>query len=303
MKPMLASPADLKKLTYPVVISAKLDGIRCLIAENGPVSRSLKPIRNKLITAALSNPSFLGLDGELVVYRPDGKIAPFNTITSFVMSEDGELTPGQRWEFIVFDNFTRSKGFLDAFGDLCEMAVPDPDDLGGLYINNNIRILKQLHIFSEEELLTFHKHHSEEYEGTMIRYPDSPYKFGRSTVKEGSLLKLKNFHDGEFPIVGFEYLYHNENAPTINNLGLTERSSHKGGKQIDRGSIGSITIDLGDGLTCKVGSGFTYHIRTELASMGDKLIGKMAKVVYQEKTPDGALRFPVFHGLRHEDDL
>src|SRR5690606_28483163 len=42
------------------------------------------------------------------------------------------------------------------------------------------------------------------YEGVMLRDPDGPYKFGRSTLREGTLLKLKRFEDAEAVVIGFE---------------------------------------------------------------------------------------------------
>ena len=71
-KPMLA--ADLKgqwdKLVYPVYVTTKLDGIRCLkINGRGVVSRTFKPIANKHIRETLD--SFLPVqsDGEIIAVR------------------------------------------------------------------------------------------------------------------------------------------------------------------------------------------------------------------------------------------
>ena len=52
-KPMLLprETPDLDKLQYPIIASAKLDGIRCLIKDGVALSRTLKPIPNKSIQA------------------------------------------------------------------------------------------------------------------------------------------------------------------------------------------------------------------------------------------------------------
>lgn len=42
---------------------------------------------------------------------------------------------------------------------------------------------------------------SEGYEGVMVRDPAGPYKCGRSTVREGWLLKIKRFEDGEAEVL------------------------------------------------------------------------------------------------------
>src|SRR5690606_5448014 len=49
------------------------------------------------------------------------------------------------------------------------------------------------------------------YEGLILRNPDAPYKFGRSTLKEGSLLKLKRYEDAEAIVVSLEEAMHNDN--------------------------------------------------------------------------------------------
>ena len=41
------------------------------------------------------------------------------------------------------------------------------------------------------------------YEGLMLRDPNGIYKFGRSSVKENILLKVKEFMDDEAEIIAF----------------------------------------------------------------------------------------------------
>ena len=49
-KPMLSATCkDSSQLVYPVLVTPKLDGIRCLVKDTGVVSRTLKPIPNKYI--------------------------------------------------------------------------------------------------------------------------------------------------------------------------------------------------------------------------------------------------------------
>jgi hypothetical protein len=64
----------------------------------------------------------------------------------------------------------------------------------------------------------------------MLRDPNGPYKFGRSTRKEGYLLKLKRFCDSEAEVIGVVELMHNGNEAKTNALGRTERSTRKAGK-------------------------------------------------------------------------
>ena len=66
-KPMLAgkAPDDLRNLTYPVLASPKLDGIRCIIRGGMATARSLKVIPNTWAREQLRGiPD--GIDGELI---------------------------------------------------------------------------------------------------------------------------------------------------------------------------------------------------------------------------------------------
>ena len=67
IKPLLACEVPLNDVKFPVYVSTKLDGIRCLIIDGVAYSRSLKPIRNKYIQSIIGNEKYNGFDGELVV--------------------------------------------------------------------------------------------------------------------------------------------------------------------------------------------------------------------------------------------
>jgi DNA ligase-1 len=91
-KPMLASPCeDLGTIRYPALATPKIDGIRCVMRDGRALSRSLKPIANRFVSATLAGlPPF---DGELVVP------GTFQDVTSGIMSTDG--CPNFRYK--VFD--------------------------------------------------------------------------------------------------------------------------------------------------------------------------------------------------------
>ena len=67
---------------------------------------------------------------------------------------------------------------------------------------------------------------SEGFEGVMIRTPDSPYKCGRSTEREGWLLKIKRFEDAEAVVLDtYEGLSNLNPAEKRDAFGRTKRSS------------------------------------------------------------------------------
>ncbi len=90
VKPMLAATAEAEegqapKVSFPILVSPKLDGIRALRMNGQLVSRTLKPIpspRAQEITAHLPD----GVDGELIVGRPNHD--PYRRTVSAVMTEN-----------------------------------------------------------------------------------------------------------------------------------------------------------------------------------------------------------------------
>jgi DNA ligase-1 len=167
-----------------------------------------------------------------------------------------------------------------------------------------VKLVKHIKLMNEESLLT---HEAmmliDGYEGVMIRHPTGPYKHGRSTLKEGWLLKLKRFTDAEAMVVGFTQLLHNENEAKLNATGHLERSSHKAGK-VPMTAIGSLVVrDLKTQVEFELGTGFTADQRRLLWIDRAKLKGRLVKYKSQPVGVKDRPRFPVFLGFRDERDL
>ena len=99
-----------------------------------------------------------------------------------------------------------------------------------------IRDAVQLADFEEQCL-------SDGYEGVMVRTPDSPYKCGRSTEREGWLLKIKRFDDAEAVILETYEGMSNQNEAQRDAFGRTKRSSAQAGK-IGRGELGGFVVRI-----------------------------------------------------------
>ncbi len=294
LKPMLAETLeDSSKLAYPVLASPKLDGIRCLIVNGQAVSRNLKPIRNPHVQAWVQKygPAVEGLDGELISGEHDETV--FNRTTSVVMSSDG----GPEFTFWCFDRWdqpdigytSRMRAKRAAIG---EHGTP-----------SNFRWVPGKVCTNEEELRAYEDECLQRgFEGVMVRDPVGRYKYGRSTVKEALLLKVKRFVDAEAVVIGFGERMHNENEATTDALGHTERSTHKAGMK-PAGDLGYLLVqDTETGRTFQIGSGFTAEQRVDFWKRQNKLFQKLVKYKH---FPIGAVdkpRFPVFVGWRHEDD-
>lgn len=288
-KPMLAATIDdVKQLTFPLLASPKLDGIRCVILNGKAVTRNLKPIPNTFIRKFLeSHPELDGLDGEIMV---DGD---FNSVQSAVMSEDGE----PNFYYAVFDyhndcGLPYSTRLMKLSLIVAQFATSRRVREVPQIVVNNIKDVDDY----EVEVL------ADGYEGLILRNMEGTYKFGRSTLRERKLMKLKRFKDDEATIYDMEPLYENNNAPTTNALGRTERSSHQA-NLVAQNKLGALNVRLKNGKEFSIGTGFDDATRKDLWARKKSLIGKQVKFKFQELSADGIPRFPVFLGMRDERDM
>lgn len=284
-KPNLAADADLLKLQLPCLASPKLDGIRAIVRDGVVYSRSNKPIPNQHVQSLFSK--FEHYDGELIVGEPTSKSVYRDTVSG-VMSVDG--TPDVR--FFVFDHIEQpALPYVQRQMKLVE-------DFDGTVVVHD-----QVFITSLELLLAYESDVLEQgYEGLCLRGPQSAYKNGRSTVRDGGLLKLKRFSDAEAVVIGFQEREHNGNEAQTNELGRTKRSSHKAGKT-GRGDLGALLVRTPSGVEFAIGTGFTDDERAEIWNNQAKYLGRLAKYKYFDGGSKTAPRFPVMLGWRDKNDL
>jgi DNA ligase-1 len=289
-KPTLAVAADFTKLKYPLYASPKLDGIRATIVDGRAVSRTLKAIPNKHISAMLSHPALNGLDGELIIGEPTSKFC-YQSSVSGVMSHEG----APDFAFYVFDNYLAVGGYRERYAEILKQYGSLPS-----FIN----LLPQTVIINETELQVFEAECLEQgYEGLILRSFDAPYKFGRSTVKEGYLLKVKSFDDSEAEIIGFEEEMFNGNEAETNELGRTKRSTAKAGLS-GKGTLGAFLVrDHITGVEFAIGTGLTAEQRATAWGERDRLVGKLVKYKFFSVGVIEKPRHPVFLGMRDSIDL
>jgi len=281
IKPLLATKAEFDKIQYPVLATPKLDGIRCLMVDGVAMSRSMKPIPNQYVQEQLKG--LHGLDGELMVN------GDFNSVMSGIMSQDGEPD----FTFHVFDNWSLDYGY--------PLRLEDTE---WYCTNPHVKILHPV-IIKDEAQLTLYLDGCLElgYEGVMIRQPNSKYKFGRSTVKQGTLLKIKKFFDDEAELLEIIEAQHNLNEQDYDELGYSKRSSCKE-NLVPAGTAGSLVVKWNDKeFRVGFGPGFTDSVKQELWNNREDLIGELVKFSYQELSKDGIPRFGKMLEIRHPDDL
>ena len=291
MKPMLAYQKlpDLEALTYPLIASPKLDGIRCLIVDGVAVSRSLKPIRNKYVQAVLGHSKFNGLDGELIVGEPTDPDVYLKT-NSGVMSIEG--VPD--FTYLVFDQWNRQYGYD---GNIAGSA-----ELESTYIEQH----EYQTCHTPQEVLNYEADVlAQGYEGLILRNPTAPYKFGRSTLKEQALLKLKRFTDAEAVVVDVLESFVNNNEAVIDERGYTKRSQAAAGRTEGKGMVGKLVCRFPDSdQTFEIGTfkGLTNEDKIEIWNSRTNYVGTVVKFKYFEHGMKDLPRHGVFLGWRDSDD-
>ncbi len=291
-RPMLAascSVGELDKLQWPALCSPKLDGIRCLTLGDGKVvTRSFKELPNIWIHDVLENWDYRYLDGEIITYT-DGKIDDFNTIQSRVMSQGGG---NFAWKFHVFDDFTHPEL---PFKDRYELAFARVRAIG----SQRLCIVPHAGVFGLDEFRTLAEQYVVGgYEGIMYRSIEGPYKSGRSTLKQGWLVKYKEFADAEGIVVGFDELQRNVNTLEEDAFGLAKRAHKKSGL-VSVGTLGALVLKTEWG-ELRVGSGFDMATRDWIWERKLELLGRVVTFKYQAFGMQEVPRFPIFKGFRHD---
>jgi DNA ligase-1 len=103
-------------------------------------------------------------------------------------------------------------------------------------------------------------------EGLMLRRPGSRYESGRSAT----LLKVKTFHDAEARVL-----------------------KHLEGSGRHKGRLGALLVELPNGTTVSVGTGFSDAERE-----APPAVGSLITFRYQELSEAGVPRFPSYVGVR-----
>ena len=285
-KPLLAGKFDSEKAKFPYAATPKIDGIRFLMVGGAALTRSFKPIRNEYLQKILSSNLPEGIDGELtsgstfqecssimrIKGEPDFKVWIFDFV-----NPKGEVKPYKERmdELRKFENFN-----IPSYEILFPTIVSNQEQIDQLMINNL----------------------NAGYEGLMLRDPNGIYKFGRSSVKENILLKVKEFMDDEAEIISFREKMINTNEGLKDNFGRTKRSSCQDGLK-PSGTLGGFILRNSEGLEFSCGSGLNDALRDEIWKNQSKYLGKLVKYKYMSKGIKELPRHPVFIGFRDEIDL
>ncbi len=265
------------QVTYPIYVQPKLDGYRCIYNSGYMWSRAGKPFGNKHLAAyfgKLFNMQDYVLDGELFVPGLN-----FNKLQTILNTYEAPLPKGLK--FVVYDcvpvkDWT-AQNCKKPYSDRLKQLRKVLNDVVADY-NTVIDIPNDLAETSKEAIDLYKTYLKKGYEGVMLKSPEGFYKWKRTTIRSGEMLKLKPFKTVDLVI---ESIYDGE--------GKFE------------GMAGGVVVNF-DNHSVRVGSGFDVSTRKKMAKSPSDFIGKTIEIQYFEVTEEGSLRFPTFKRFREEKD-
>lgn len=292
-KPMKGEDYEESKLVFPLLASPKVDGFRAY-NDGGLCTSSGKPFMNAATREYFGKPLLDGLDGEMIVGAPDDPRAFANSSGAL---RRGAGDPLATW--LVFDDRTYPEAPYTERLETAALRIAEVGDPRLVFWEHTlINNLEEFEAYEQEQLL-------KGFEGIMVRSPKGPYKFGKSTVNEGWLLKVKRHVTAEATIIGFEELMHNENEAFIDELGHTKRSDDAAGL-VPSGMVGSFIVTAPEWPTpFKISCGAMKHDEKRAAFLAfeSEFKGKLARYSYFAYGVVDVPRHGIFDEIRPIEDL
>jgi len=288
--PMLAhkfEPASktTKKNTiiFPCFVQPKLDGLRCVVyrdpatgeirrqSRTGTYFDTMSHIAESLSPLFAKYPAVV-LDGELYTTE-----IPFEELAGLIKTK--KLTPSDTdklcvIEYHIYDivdetmpYHARHDSIKKMFAQVAASTASSPHKLPPY-----IRLVETIEAKTQAEFKAeFSRFIEEGYEGIMLRNKMGMY---RCNYRSHDLQKYKEFQEDEFRIIGFMQ-----------------------GDGRDKGTVIWV-CETKEGKEFKVRPRGTIENRSKLFKTGEKYVGKMLTVIYQELTEEGKPRFPVGKDVR-----
>lgn len=245
------------KVEWPVYVQPKLNGMRMLFDGNNGWSRGNKEIIPDVINHLTMYTEGFVLDGELML--PDNQLLQ-ESMTA-IKKFRPELSP--KLIYHVYDIVDTELPYAKRYQlilDICHRAP------------TNVQIVPTEIAHNETEVMKFHKKFVKMgFEGTMVRNPSGSYEINKRSY---SLLKLKDFQDAEYRIVGII-----------------------DGDGSDRG-LAIFQLDNGKGQIFNCRPEGSQENRADLFKNREQLIGKYLTVRYFELSKDKVPIFPVGISIR-----
>ena len=271
------------KLTYPLFVQPKLNGVRALFSCGVWQSRDeklwkapvLKHLTDQLV--GVCPPGWI-LDGELYVHG--WSLQQINSAIAINRNEPSEKT--KEVEYHIFDVISTAspeKPFSERSKNLS--TIREVAQFRGS--SNSIRVVDTTRCDSIEEAEQLYGYYRRErYEGLIYRSSEASYGFLENCTNQENrwrcLLKRKDWLDDEFEITGF-----NTTEGEKGNEGFQLWCKAKNGKRF------------------AIGSGLSDAERRHYKASPDQLIGKLARVKYEMLSDEGIPLKPTLEAILNDE--
>jgi DNA ligase-1 len=214
----------------------------------------------------------------------------YNKTESAVMTVSGE----PQFKLYVFDSIAMG---LRAVTERLAVVL-------GMSDTPTIEIVQQFPVENVDDILFYEAwHHVMGFEGVCLRQFDSRYKHGRSTIKEGALLRVIREATDEATVVGFKEKMTNTNPQTVNERGYATRSSHQAYLK-GANTLGALTVKSKKFRhEFDIGTGFTDAARKWIWSSKDHVLHRTIVFKYKPYGVKDRPRQPRFKGFRSLLDI
>ena len=277
----------------PMLGSYKIDGIRA-INRGGLVSRTMKSIRSAFAREQFGSGLYEGLDGELIV--PPTAVREADTL--YHATESAVMTVNDRSPLLwmVFDKWNASGTYIDRQLAFQEQIDANPHEYIRILEQRLLVTLADIRVMEEEALSAGH-------EGLILRRPDRSYKQGRSTFKEGGIIKLARRVMFEAEIIGFNEMMHNDNEATTDARGYTKRASHQTNLR-PAGMLGSfVARHLRTGVVFNLGGKMDHTFRKYVHEHQSEFLTRIARCSSKPYGEKDLPRQPSWEGWRDPADM
>ena len=280
--PMLALSYEKRKhnIKYPCYVQPKIDGVRMtcrmvdgkieMFTRRGKPFTVMSHIEEDLIKLfnelekILNRGDTFYLDGELY-----SDTLTFQELAGVVRRSSNDEKTLKQIHYVIFDCFDTDEPSVSYEERRMFLWFGSKDE----YWSKSVRDISTLPCNNEQDMFRLHVIFTTQgNEGTIIRNKDGIYKLNH---RSSDLQKYKSFQDDEYEIIGF-----------------------KEGKNTDEGCV-IWECKTPNGLEFSVRPRGTKEQRTGWFDNGDKWIGSLLTVRFQELTDDGIPRFPVGITIRN----
>lgn len=280
--PMLAHKfKDVKTPKFPYYIQPKLNGVRCLVTldhhtslpvliSRGGQYYSIPHLENEFDilfdeVEELIRGTNLILDGEIYKHN-----TPLQEISGAARKDESGLFCSNSWlEYHIYDVINLNEPgetYKQRYTNLCALSF-----IKGL---KHIKFVNTILVETKEEIKAKHDEFiSEGYEGAILRDPYGEYRFNE---RSRSLLKVKEFQDEEFEIIG---------------------TAIDDNKSVAESFVFILKNNIND-LTFKARPTGTNAMKEQWYKNSHKFIGAKATVRFFERSSDG---IPTHGNLRHKE--